>query len=164
MQPRANYAQNHAVLSMKEIKQLLQARSVYIPKGLLERSEFVALLLQSTPKNDWARKLSVIEWQPKWKNNYIVAQLDSTRCSITKDELCSYRWKLRFKNWPDRQSPVDCKFYEDYTFQSDLFDHSMKWRFYAGSVQVEQYPPNLVTRTKDWGWTFENEHVVFYQV
>ncbi|KAJ3354047.1 hypothetical protein HDU91_005825 [Kappamyces sp. JEL0680] len=100
---RADYTDIHHTLSIKEIKEILRKRSVYM-KGLLERSEFVELLLKTTPATTKGR------WAPKWKAAYITAELDSKRTEITKDELCSRHWKLRFNNWPDHQASVNVRF------------------------------------------------------
>lgn len=125
---RADYRDIHADLSMKEIKAILKRRGVYC-KGLLERSEFVALLVDSTPKPFYGK------YATKWKSAYFVAEKDSKRTAITKDELCSISWDFRFNQWPeDHPGGVKARFLPDYTYESNLFENIMKWRFY-GTLQ-----------------------------
>lgn len=91
---RADYQDCHQDLSMKEIKSIIARREVYC-KGLLEKSEFVDLLLKSTPKPHYGK------WSSKWKSSFIVAEKDSKRTIITKNELCSIHWDFRFNQWPE---------------------------------------------------------------
>ena len=60
------------------------------------------------------------------------------------------------------------RFTAEHTLVADKEDalmgvgESMRWRFMAdGRVQVEEYPALRAKRTSDWGWTLENEWVVF---
>lgn len=157
---RADYTELHQLLTMKEIKikNILTKRGIYF-KGLLERSEFVQLLLKTTPTPYYGK------WSPKWKAAYVIGEMDSKRTIITKDELCSSKWEFRFKQWPDdHPGGASAQFNPDYTYESNLFENRMKWRFYAGQIQVESYPPLTCTRTKNWEWEIENGFVKYKQL
>ncbi len=154
-------------LSMKEIRRILQLRKAYT-KDLIEKSEFIQLLKKTTPSP------SLGKWSPKWKAVYISAELDSKRTLITKDELCNITWNFRFKQWPPEASSMMARFLPDYSYISDLINGQMRWRFYAGQIQVEQYPPtsskswqmftlSIASRTENWGWIIQNEHVIYTQ-
>lgn len=126
---RADYSEIHADLTMKEIKNVLSKRGVYY-KGLLERSEFVDLLTATTPKPFYGRFAS------KWKSAYMVAEKDAKRTLITKDELCSISWDFKFNQWPeDHPGGAIARFQTDYTYESNIFEQKMKWRFY-GNLKI----------------------------
>lgn len=152
---RANYTLIANDLSVKELKLILAERRVNY-QHLLEKQEFAELVIKTTPK-------STGPIHGRWKASYIAAELDSKRTTIEKHELCSKKWSFRFKQWPQDQAGLSAKFKEDYTYQSDLLDGDMRWRFYAGDVQVEQYPPLKPSRTRDWGWRLDNDFVVFFE-
>ncbi|KAI8915849.1 hypothetical protein EDD86DRAFT_243818 [Gorgonomyces haynaldii] len=97
------------LLNIREMKQLLELRKVKTV-GLLEKSEWIEALANSTPKYSPAGP-----WLPKWKASYVAKHLDSKRTQLIKDELCSIKWKFRFLNgWPEQQPDLSCKFHEDY--------------------------------------------------
>ncbi|KAJ3321779.1 hypothetical protein HDV06_003928 [Boothiomyces sp. JEL0866] len=113
----------------KEIKGILKKRLIPV-KGMLEKSELKKALLDSDPQDS-------IPYFPKWKASYIAAEKDSKRTTITKEELCTTEWSFKFKQWPEDHPGIKAYFKPDYTYVSDLFDHELKWRFYAGDVQGE---------------------------
>ena len=152
----ANYSLVIKELSVKELKSILTRRNVKY-QHLIEKSEFADLVLKTTTK-------LAVPAHGKWKSSYINAELDSKRTAISKYELCSKKWNFRFKEWTREQPGMMARFNEDYTYTSDLMNANMRWRFYAGDVQVEQYPPLSPSRTADWGWKLENEYVEFYEV
>ncbi|KAI8899564.1 hypothetical protein BC833DRAFT_585070 [Globomyces pollinis-pini] len=153
LHPRVDYTDLTTTLTVKEMKKILDKRLISY-KGLLEKSEFIDLICKSTPAK-------IGRWSPKWKASYIVAQIDSNRRLITKEELCGIEWNFRFKQWPVGQF-CKARFKSDYTYVSDLFDRELHWRFYAGEIQVEQYPTTRTYRTDDWSWVIENEMVIYY--
>jgi hypothetical protein len=153
---RSNFSQIIPQLSMKEIKRLLICRKQYI-KDLIEKKEFVELLIHSTPTEMPAFRCN------KWKISYVSSILDSHRTTITKDELCEKEWVFRFKQWGTEHPGVSAVFHSDYMYSSSLFDQQLRWRFYAGNIQVEQYPSLHCRRTVDWGWRMENQMVFYLQ-
>jgi hypothetical protein len=151
---RGNYAGAISQLSVKEIKQILASRKQYT-KDLIEKQEFVDLLIKSTPVN-----MPVLHCN-KWKISYVCSVIDSYRTTITKEELCDRPWIFRFKEWGMAHPGLNATFNSDYTYSSEIFNQPLHWRFYAGNIQVEQYPPIHCQRTSDWGWRMENP-MVFY--
>jgi hypothetical protein len=139
---------------MKEIKRILALRKQYT-KDLIEKQEFVNLLNKST-----AVSMPLLHCN-KWKLSYISSIIDSSRTTITKDELCDRHWIFRFKQWGMGHPGTIATFNSDYTYSSEIFEQALHWRFYAGNIQVEQYPPIHCQRTADWGWRMENP-MVFY--
>jgi hypothetical protein len=151
-----NYISNLSALSIKEIKGILVRREAYF-KHLIERKEFVELL-QKTNING-----SMPPIRGKWKCSYISAEIDSKRTLITKSELCGRKWIFRFKQWDSTHPGVMASFGDDYKYRSEIFEIEMNWRFYAGAIQVEQYPPITTFRTKNWGWGIENDFVIYHE-
>jgi hypothetical protein len=151
-----NYSQLIPQLSMKEIKRLLILRNQYI-KDLIEKKEFVELLKKSDPIG------MPILCCNKWKASYICSIIDSRRTQITKAELCSKNWTFRFKQWGPDHPGIVARFKADYTYESEMFEQVLHWRFYCGNIQVEQYPEITCTRTSDWGWEMENPMVYYVE-
>ncbi|KAJ3060488.1 hypothetical protein BCR33DRAFT_852237 [Rhizoclosmatium globosum] len=160
LHPRVDYTSLKDSLSVKEIKGILLARKVDI-RGLMEKSEFVTKLVSSLPKH--SPNQEGIQWRSKWKASFIVAELDSKRIILNKDELCTTNWAFRMKHWPDEVQNIRAKFNPDYSFESDMFSdkHTMKWRFYMNDVQVESYPELVISRNKDWSFTMQNPNAIF---
>lgn len=52
-------------------------------------------------------------------------------------------------------------FNTDYTYESNMFEKPLHWRFYGDTVQVDQYPPMRGLRTDSWGWVLANAHAAF---
>ena len=153
---RANFQLCANDLSIKELKSILQDRRINFAH-LIEKKEFCQEVMNSNPRN-------AVAYSSKWKSSYIAAEKDAKRDRLEKHELCTKRWVFRFKQWPREQPGMLAKFNEDYTYKSHLIDGDMRWRFYAGDVQVEQYPPLRPTRCEDWGWRLDNEYVVFFEL
>ncbi|KAJ3090586.1 hypothetical protein HK102_003292, partial [Quaeritorhiza haematococci] len=121
----------------------------------------------------------------KWKASYMVAERDSKRTILTKDELCGNEWAIGFKAGmgfimpPELLADGDDEeegdeggekgkkkrrprawFRDNYTYESEFFDTILPWRFLVDSVQVQAYPPLRPSRKPDWGWQMENDYVV----
>lgn len=154
---RLDYSPIIKDLSIKEMKKILSARKTKY-NHLIEKNEFKELVLASTPLHSYK-----FNHYPKWKASYAAAQLDSKRTKITKDELCSRKWIFKFTQWAIEGPDILAQFHPNYTYTSDLFDRHLNWRFYAGDIQVEQYPTTHCVRTSDWGWIIQNEMVVYYE-
>ncbi|KAJ3029358.1 UNVERIFIED_CONTAM: hypothetical protein HDU68_012424 [Siphonaria sp. JEL0065] len=161
LHPRVDYSSLIATLTVKEIKAILTSRKVDFT-GLFDKSELVAKLTSSLPKN--SPNQEGIQWKSKWKASFIIGELDSKRTILTKDELCGFDWNFRMKHWPEDVENITSKFNHDYSYESDMFsgEHTMKWRFYANDVQVESYPELKISRNKDWSFTMQNTHAIFY--
>jgi hypothetical protein len=88
LQPFPNYSPLIDGLSVREIKSILIARKKNI-NGIFEKEDLIDLMNSSTPPH-------ILQCTPliqsKWKANFVCAYLDSQRCSITKDEVCSIEW------------------------------------------------------------------------
>lgn len=111
---------------------------------------------------------------PKWKASYFAAQADSTRRAITMEELVGSTWTFVFKH-PEMQAWLTAQkiefvcanFNEDFSYKSDLdwirgHDEGLSWYFSGpNGVRVGDYPELQPARTSDWGWTLENEYVLF---
>lgn len=149
-------------LSVKQLRQLLRLRRID-HSGFLEKSEFRKEFVATMPREvqGWARAHRNI-----WQASYVYSLFDARRGDITKDELCGATWKLYFKQ---HGMQVDFSFEHDYRVNSPIragITTDTRWTF-AGynprMVQVDRYPPHLVTRrAHDWGWKMENQWVVFY--
>ncbi|KAL2913711.1 hypothetical protein HK105_206727 [Polyrhizophydium stewartii] len=154
---RVDYTNLARDLSVREIKRLLARRGITSAAKCIEKSELVELLKRTTPAESPSVRLA-----PKWLAAYAVAELDSKRNRITKDELCGIKWQFRFINgWPRSMSST-ASFLRDNTYESPLFERALHWRFYGDHVQVEQYPPLRCIRTEEWGWILTNSYVVYY--
>ena len=134
LNPRVDYSELSAELSMKEIKRLLVIREkTYEMKHFLEKKEFLSLLKSSTP-----RPTHHIYWTNKWKASYVIALKDSKRDVITKAELCALPWFFRFNHRPDHV--FKAIFHTDYKFTCpELVEGELTWRFYLDSIQVAGY-------------------------
>lgn len=118
-----------------------------------------------------------------WKSRYVKAEADRKRTTLTLEELCAMPWRFRFKRtagtWWESIDPYWLHGKDESkmmirTFTCDglmiapagdpLMDpnEGMRWRFTAkNDVQVEDFPPLVVKRRPDWGFTLENQWVVF---
>ncbi|KAJ3252197.1 hypothetical protein HDU77_005275 [Chytriomyces hyalinus] len=161
LHPRVDYTSLVPTLSVREIKEILKARKVDI-RGLFDKSDLVKALLSSLPIHSPPQQ--GIRWSSHWKASFIIAELDAKRTILTKDELCNIEWEFRMKHWPE-DVKSHAKFNTDYSYKSAMFqgEHSMKWRFYANDVQVEQYPALSISREKDWGVVMQNDMAIFHQ-
>ncbi|KAI9335245.1 hypothetical protein BDR26DRAFT_865992 [Obelidium mucronatum] len=161
LHPRVDYTSLKSQLTVKEIKGILTIRKVDFA-GLFDKSELITKLLTSIPKH--SPNQEGIQWRSKWKASFIVGELDSKRIILTKDELCGINWSFRMKHWTEDIENMSSKFNHDYTYESDVFsgEHTMKWRFYANDVQVESYPELKISRNKDWSFTMQNQHAIFF--
>ncbi|KAI8812776.1 hypothetical protein BJ742DRAFT_791753 [Cladochytrium replicatum] len=125
LQPLVDYSHLISSLTIKEMKGILGLRHVNY-KNLLEKSEFVHSVLTTLP--DHAPKG---KWSGKWKSSYIVALLDSTRTKMTTDELCSFDWNFHFLgHWLHPPQHNRSKFNRDKTYESDILERAMHWRWY----------------------------------
>ncbi|KAJ3344937.1 hypothetical protein HDU83_004590 [Entophlyctis luteolus] len=166
LHPRVDYTKGlMGMLTVKEIKNLLTARKVDITgTGMFDKHDILNALATSLPKH--SPRQDGIVWRSKWKASFIVAEWDSKRIILTKDELCNAEWNIRFRQWPAEEESMWAKFNPDYTYTSQMIQpgHSMKWRFYANDVQVESYPELKISRAKDWRFVMQNMHAILYQV
>ncbi|KAJ3098231.1 hypothetical protein HDU97_004183 [Phlyctochytrium planicorne] len=164
LHPSVDYTTLLDLLSVREMKEILTSRKVDL-KGVTEKSEIKDLVRTTTPKK--APVQTNILWPSKWKASFIVAELDSKRIELTKEELCSLNWtfKMLYSDWPE-DHVVKAKFNRDYSYESDMLfgDRKMSWRFYLKDVQVEQYPPLKVYRTNDWGYILTNNYAIFHSL
>ncbi|KAJ3417263.1 hypothetical protein HDV05_005719 [Chytridiales sp. JEL 0842] len=159
---RVDYSSLIQRLTIKEMKGILQSRKVDT-RGLMEKSEFQERIINTLPKN--SPDQTGIIWRSKWKASFVVAELDSKRTILTKDELCSLRWtfRLMYPEWPaDRL--INARFFPDYSYESDMphGPRKMSWRFYLNDIQVEQYPALSVHRDKNWGYILTNQMAIFH--
>jgi len=124
------------------------------------------------------------------KEAYRESLKDGERKWITKEELCSFCWNIRFKKaagdhwvegdpWWHGHSPRAIQFLPDHTaravsemgLEEQHHWQSRKWRFVAsvsnlagpeGSfVQMNNYPPYVVSRYKNWGFIMQSCWVVW---
>ncbi|KAI9338945.1 hypothetical protein DFJ73DRAFT_779432 [Zopfochytrium polystomum] len=162
LHPFVDYSHPPALLadmSVKELKSVLVARRREdLMKGVRDKAELRAAVAESLPKLAAKQKGCGFDrggWGGKWKASYMVAERDSRRCRLTKDEL-----ELHFKyhQWGQDGVPHRLKFNQDWTLDSDM-TRRMNWRFYMDDVQVEQYPALSIARDKDWGFRLSNDMV-----
>ncbi|KAJ3209559.1 hypothetical protein HDU67_006120 [Dinochytrium kinnereticum] len=165
LHPRVDYTSLLDSLTVKDMKEILRARKVDM-KGITEKAEMKQLVKSTTPAE--SPRQANMRWSGKWKASFIIAEKDAGRIDITKEELCSMKWmfRLEFADWPPNHV-VKAQFNRDYSYESDMAfqgDRKMSWRFYMKDVQVEQYPPLKVSRTKDWGFSLNNGYAEFHTV
>jgi hypothetical protein len=115
---------------------------------------------------------------------------DSKRTTITLEELCTYRWRMRFKEaagpqwlaidpfWNGRE-PMQRLFHRDGVMAHGTSDDPIQplflgyethWRMCKTRygvrgefIKVNHWPSLIVSRDPDtWGWRMENEWVVDY--
>eukprot|EP01111_Echinosteliopsis_oligospora_P016613 TRINITY_DN696_c1_g1_i2.p1 TRINITY_DN696_c1_g1~~TRINITY_DN696_c1_g1_i2.p1 ORF type:complete len:284 (+),score=60.78 TRINITY_DN696_c1_g1_i2:64-915(+) len=113
---------------------------------------------------------------------------DCKRAYVTMEELCGFTWNFRFKEsagyhwtendpWWQGKSPIQMKFLENgQTIDNFWQNHGRaiadrRWRFIeraagragpTGSfIQVNNFPPYVVSRTKDWGFVMQSCWVVY---
>jgi len=182
--PLARYGER-TELKVKDLKQILQLRGIDF-SSMLERSQFMNAVLASQPK-------SIMRWtgapKSKWKAAYIGAAHAALRPSITRTELVYNTWRLTFKAQMQagaevhhflitpfvdnsQQAGWTAQFQADgrYTSNPAFQQNALEWKVASGAggqyekIQVGNYPPLTVGRTADWGYTLENEYVVFFQV
>jgi hypothetical protein len=118
-----------------------------------------------------------------WKVRYLKADKDRTRVVLSTKELSSITWRFRFKRtagawWAavdpywmhgkDESKMMRRRFTADGRMIADepdpLMDagEAMQWRMLAnGQIQVEDFPPLKIKRRPDWGFTLENQWVLF---
>ena len=118
-----------------------------------------------------------------WKLRYLKADKDRTRVVLSTKELSSITWRFRFKRtagawWAavdpywmhgkDESKMMRRRFTADGRMIADepdpLMDagEAMQWRMLAnGQIQVEDFPPLKIKRRSDWGFTLENQWVLF---
>lgn len=101
-----------------------------------------------------------------WKMAYSAQETDSKRTTITRKELCSINWSFKFLDETieiDQDEHLFSKFHLDGTYESSLFDRSLRYRIIEEEyVQVEMFPALVGRRTENWGWMLINDHVYLY--
>jgi len=113
----------------------------------------------------------------KWFSSYTLEFIDSQRRSATFDDIADRELKFHFKHHqtsPDSlQFFANCSFRSDYEFTVDNAGHNenhpngLQWKFFGArdicggyrNVQVPPYPTMTISRLRQGGWLFENEHV-----
>jgi hypothetical protein len=146
---RCNYSCIASMLPIRTIRRILKSRRIHT-FGLLEKHEFVTLLIDSSPK-----EMPCFDWNA-WKLSYFSSLWDSRRIRITTRELCEREWNFYFKDSPTDHHGLVSVFYEDYTYESAMFPDRFQWRFSSQGIQIEDYPGISVSRTSDWGWKLDN--------
>jgi len=92
-----------------------------------------------------------------WKSSFRNALKDSKRTYISAFELCQFHWVFSDMF----QYPV---FFPTGQLVMPLYP-LLSWEFNDdGSVQVEQFPLHVVTRTQNWGWVIKNHAVSFFSL
>lgn len=113
---------------------------------------------------------------PKWcinmnymKSSYYFSVRDIHRTSILKSELCLFKWSFLFKH--NDEQAWECRFLNDFTFDSSMHGTQMTWQFIeydsfngGNKIQVEQYPYLTLSRLKSGEWRMENSYVFFKQI
>lgn len=137
-------------------------------------------------EQQWKEKVYVPaakERNLSWKLRYLKADKDRTRVVLSTKELSSMTWRFRFKRtagawWAavdpywmhgkDESKMMRRRFTADGRMIADepdpLMDagEAMQWRMLAnGQIQVEDFPPLKIKRRPDWGFTLENQWVLF---
>jgi hypothetical protein len=154
-------------LSALQIKYILKERRIDV-RGCSEKSEFVALALSSqSPVLGCSVPVIPRPFSSKWKASFYVSLADGHRTRAVKDDICSYTWRMTFKNNPDAYPDWESSFHSDMTLTSEPNPNpgvNMTWCFYGSEdeyVRVGQYPPLIISRLPDWGWRMENQYVYF---
>eukprot|EP01048_Picozoa_sp_COSAG05_P019343 COSAG05_NODE_3005_length_2420_cov_2.665661_2_plen_296_part_00 len=163
---RAHFnAEAAAMLSVKEIKQLLVCRGLEArAKACFEKSELRDLVMRSSypPLSAWHYELP-----SKWKASFAYAWKDRSRTLMTIEDLERIDWEFKFHEQVEAGRMtgrvIHSRFYRDFTYWSDFSggyeaqDGCLLWRFVAnGMVQVHEFPPFATHRTNDGGWRLTN--------
>lgn len=127
------------------------------------------------------------ERAPVWRGRYVAALKDSRRVVITPRELTHMTWAFRMRppgeaDEPNDPPPDDVDAVHDFPsyapdgmYSSSLFEDPMPWSLVPGTeygvaseepdhVKVGEYPPLIVARTEEWGWTMRNIWVTFHSL
>jgi len=122
------------------------------------------------------------------KEAYNLSIKDSTREVITREELISFNWSVRFRSnqhvigikdrWSKGKKATVIRFNDDGSNsvvgkrwksleKIGMRVDQRKWRFRSGSntegaeVQVNSYPSYSISRYKNWGFVMQSIYVVF---
>ena len=187
-------------MSIKEIRCAFQERPMGQSalqerlKTIIEKTDMKQALIDFMPNHlldqnghVWSQPFRYL-----WFGSYVSSLIDSTRSSITIDELCCPKgFDMHFKviydeDYPDREGDDDeessrgriklhfhsiCYFSDvNHEFRmdnrEDMMHHHMdltwRWVCTGRAVQVGPYPPLIVRRRENWGWQLENAHVVLF--
>ena len=118
-------------LSIKEMKQVLQARS-FSCERFLEKTEFQRAIEISQPRllQGW----KPVFCQSKWKCSYVCSVLRSGSNGITRSELVNSKWTMEFRFNGMR---CECRFFGDGTYWSTLVNvgnnEKLRWVFLDNS-------------------------------
>ena len=159
----------YKTFSALQLKYILKERHVNV-RGCNEKSEFINLALssQSPVICQFSTQNIPRPFCNKWKASFYISLRDGHRTRAIKADICTYKWKMRFKNnpaYPDWES----SFHNDLTLTSVPNPNpgvNMTWCFYGQNdeyVRVGQYPPLIISRLPDWGWRMENQYVYFFR-
>lgn len=120
-----------------------------------------------------------------WKQRHLLARADASRTDITVEELCTFRWRFRFKPqageywmaldpfYTGQGPPMQRLFSEDHSVCAAPGDplwgeHETRWRFCKTRegvrghfVKINHWPSLDCTRTPDGGWCMQNMWVVY---
>lgn len=148
--------------------------------GCLEKKEYynmmTAHLLFKGVYGHYTRCTVYPTWSLKmdsFKATYFHALKDHKRTTIFKSELCKIKWSFHFKEHEFEDADLSVNswksiFREDYTMMSMLHQQEMSWQFVDTQqsgmcVQVENYPPLIISRAFDGSFRMENHYVFFLQ-
>ena len=173
-------------LSIKEMRNILTKRG-YSTEKLIERAEYERAIQITQPKK-------LLTWRPtclsKWKTCYISSVIRSKSNLIAKSELVNSRWMTQFTLF-NLGLKFESKFNPDGTTKNALetiligeqnennrvdnvnYQPTRRWAFLNtpdGSpfdfpaIIVDNYPPLVVSRSKDWGFVLNNPFVIMHQL
>lgn len=158
-------------LSVRELKDLVNARHVRISPHVLEKEELAIKVRDSTPPFCKARP--ELACSLPWKAAYASALHDRFRTSITRDELVETEWEFMFRHEAmafgagSHDGAIVTSFRADGSFVHPMHapDGGLSWKLAddGEEVCVHRFPPHKFMRRSDtdWGWRCGNMHVRF---
>ncbi|KAI8843040.1 hypothetical protein BC829DRAFT_401190, partial [Chytridium lagenaria] len=145
LNPRVDYSSLLDRLSVKEMKEILKAK-----KSQPHRRH-------RKVRNEAARTIHC-------SSNSLDGEMEGIDRD-NQEELCSFEWAFRCGSRIGQtiRTPEQSLIETILTIQIYFMavTRKMTWRFYLKDVQVEQYPPLTVTRSKDWGYVLDNGYAFF---